>query len=357
VASRHLNDSALVGSGRRTRAGRRTLAPFVFVALVLSLRPSQVEASPPRARLVFIKTAGTSHCPEQAAFEAQVAARLPEMPFVSYSETLMIAVLEAVGAEHRGTLYLRDGADHATAPRVVRERSCSEVVASLAVIASVALQPAPPADGQPTAAPPDDVPSPSPVEPPPPPANPALTASSPAEPMVASVVSMSDRPAPSRRIELALGPDTSVWRRVGFGPSLAASVGIAGPGRSVALELRGAWPDRFGHTVGRIDVTPALIGVLPCLRWGGVGLCASVTGGVLVGRGRGYAESHTRLLPYAAAGVRTSYDLPIARLKVRPRLSAEAPFVRPTFEVESWRVWQTPIVALAAGLDLVLELP
>lgn len=283
---------------------------LVVVALARASAP--VQASERSARLVY---AGTACRAEELA--AQVIALIGRDPFTRDGELAVGVTVEAEpGTEAdaprvRATLEIR-GARLST--RRLEAPSCWELADALAFVIVMAL-----------AAP----------EP---------------EPERTSGAAVERVGAPPER---DAGPIAQARPRIGLdalggGATSArlrpqAFLGIrARRGRvSVALELTGEAPDAFAVDDGRVVVGRATATLAPCAHRGAFAVCAALAAGVFRGRGEGFADSRTVLMPLAEAGARVAWERAITRrVGLHARGEAGVVLTRNRFFIDDRLVWE-----------------
>jgi hypothetical protein len=291
------------------------VAIAVGVAIVSTARGARA-ADP--ANLVYARGAGAESCPDESALRKAVAARMGHDPFWPVATTTIRVVVSADGGRLRGLIVVeKAGVEKGSqtideAGRKGAGPSCEELLASIALAVSVALD----ADS----APQHTAPEPAPEEP----AAPAKVPMPPAIPPEASPEAKPEAPSPVAAPPPVATSPAAGGRRLALwvAPDLRASIGywpVVAFAPDVFAELRYGW---IGLGVeGRIDV-PATVdvgtndtakverfsgSVLPCAHLAWFGACGLATFGATRASGA-VAQSG----PYVAFGGRVGVDVPLS---------------------------------------------
>lgn len=332
---------------------------FGIAATTTIVGAAWAEGDPPVARLTFERGAGAEACPDQAALESAVAARLGYVPFRP-DAVRAISVRFARSGRGIAATVVATTAEGASRERTLSSatRDCEELASAVALAISVAIDPESlgrePGERVASAT------SPS-----------AATSSAPAAPV--PVPAPTARPAPSAaaaRVPITPRPtsEASHWGVAVFPhvaiaslPSTTFGVGLAARWRHAAwvLELgaRYAWPRDT-------DLAP---GAVHSELWGGaaaacfspgVELCGAAIASRFAASGAGVAGARSDAALTLGAGIAASYLLPLgAGLHVGPRGEAIFALRRPALVLQDQEAWRAPLVASQLGLVLGWEAP
>lgn len=298
------------GGGRTAggwRGGGWGLAVGVLGAfLLLGSGPARAN---PSAKLVFARGRGTEACPSEADFRAAVAARVGYDPFFPWARRTVTTRIDASGDGFRARMEVldEDGTLLGEKTFVSRDDDCAEVVRTLALAVSLAIDIADARPAATEAEPPRQVPS----EP----------ASEPLLP-IAHDTPVAPAPGPSRgianvaprwqsegsftaRASAGLSPSPSLGVALGFAVRRSAwSLGLEGrydAGASGSVEPRGEVA--FSHLAGSI---------VPCFSRG-IGLaCAFVTLGQVRAETSGIAQPGSDVALFFASGARLGVEVPLS---------------------------------------------
>jgi hypothetical protein len=322
---------------------------IVSVILATALRASAAEAPLPAATLTYVVGANDDTCPTEAFVRDEIRRRLGYDPFRDRANAEVDIVINKTKTGYVAHITTTEN-DAAAARRDIRsdQGGCAELVQSVILAVSLAIDPrsfAGPRHAAAQAAPlSDDEP-----EPPPPPL--------PSPPVVVP-------PPPIRARPWFV--DANAALRVGIGvvpgPSLGPVIDVR-VGRRLFAILVNAGVDLPTGSVTTEALRPAR--VRASLLWAGAGacftphrlfyffVCGRIDAGALEGSGQGLAESHTATSAYAgvAALAGATYDITHG-FQVGVRAELLAPFTRTTLNLEGTPVWSTPAVAGAFGVSL-----
>jgi hypothetical protein len=315
-----------------------------------------------KARLVYIRGAGTETCPEEAELRDAVAARLGYDPFSTWAEdTLFVELAKDAQNGFVSRVKLVDASSVVRGERELHARNdCKDLVPTMALTISIAIDPmAGQRNGLPEDTPPReksvdaDAGSPEPISPPPKEDDRAPVESPPH--------------TGTRKLGWAAG--AGVLGALGNAPS--ANVGF-----SLFGEARYAWASV--GVEGRIDapsgsdIDPSLIApATPGVRvssWlvaGGLHACGNVSGfyGCAVGmlgslRATGIDVTSPRETGafYAMAGLRGGYELAMTNLlALRGQVEGDAIFTRYALQIGGSEVYRYAPIAGNLGILLVLR--
>jgi hypothetical protein len=267
------------------------------LALVVTILASpRLALAVPPARLVYVRGPGADTCGDADVLRSAIASRVGRDPFVSAaSVSVVVDVSVSDGALHGRVTVLRDGVERGSqdiADRGHVGASCEDLLSSIALAVSVALDAESETSSQP---PPVAERSVVPLPVPPPAEPPAAAPSAPLSPW-------------------------SLWASLGGRASYGEWGAPAfGPDALVELRVR-----RYGLAVeGRYDFwTPVSVGagsaslqrgtatLLPCARFGWVVACGLAAVGETRAKGDRVSVSlPVQTAPYAAFGARVGVDL------------------------------------------------
>ncbi len=326
------------------------------VALGLTLA-SGVAVAAPRVELVYERTERATSCPDASALRLEVAKRLGADPFVDKADggRRIVARIDRLGSgEFHGEVRLESG-DAPTEDAPSRELDavdCNELVASMALTASVLLEPLagrhkrvlPPPSTTTSARELPDFGAPRPPPPPPPP------------------------PPSGTAVDLRLGAfavgSALAAPTVDLGFDVIAGIAIGPRGGPVRWSIDGG--ARFDLESGKSSDshgarTSLVVGeIAPCRRVGPVGLCAVLEVGAL--RGQVPATSgvgkHAESTAYAALGPRIALEIPVgAGFAIATHLDAAGVLTRTTLRAGDEELWTTPPLALSLALGVLRTFP
>ena len=293
-----------------SRLRRRVVAAGCALGVTLGWA-GESGASTTTARLVYLRGAGTESCPDEGELRDAVAARLGYDPFTPSSfETLFTEVdKDATGFVARVKLVSHDNTVRG-ARTLKTTGACSDLMASLALTISIAIDPmAGTRKGPPEGLPPGE----RPVE---------VGPSSPRgeEPIEETPGgSAPSPPAPptSPRVVFAIGggPVGSI----GYAPAPALGLAIFGRARigdlSLALEGRADLPSSTDVSGGgRVRSSLLMASLLPCGHTGVLFGCARGSIGRLQADGVDISDPGSSGAIWAAMGVRAGAEIPLGRV-------------------------------------------
>ena len=303
-------------------------------------------------------------CPDFASFYAQVRARTPLVRLAEGNEPARLFAIDVLAGQDEsvGSLSVHESTG-AIAIREVRDASCAEVVAALALIVAVAIDPSsltrPPAPPPEPTEPPEQ-PPPEPLPPPRPPPEPDPPPPRPppeAPPELVWTVGLGveglSAVAPGLTLAGRLFVDARVETEETLEPAFRLSV-ARGLERIVTSEddreIQLTWTSGraeacLSSTVGQVVLEPGAV----------------FEGGILQGAGgQGVVGATSRTRPWLAIG-------PVARVAFSPldplRLELQAgglvPLVRDSFRLTGPRttVFEVPPVAAHGALGVGVRLP
>lgn len=328
------------------------------VALVLFLA-GRVAVAAPGVELVYERSERAASCPDAAALRLEVAKRLGTDPFVDKADggRKIVARIDRRGTgEFHGEVRLESDVvpDEDAPSRELDAVDCSELVASMALTASVLLEPLagrhkrvlpPPSTTTTKRELPDFGPPSAPASAPPTPPLPAGTGV--------------DLRLGAFAVGAALAAPT-----VDLGFDVIAGIAIGPRGGAVRWTIdAGA---RFDLESGKSSDshgarTSLFVGeIAPCRRVGPVGLCAVVEVGALRGQipPTSGAGKHAESTAYAALGPRIALEIPVgAGFAIATHFEAAGVLTRTTLRAGHAELWTTPPLALSLALGLTRTFP
>ncbi len=338
---------------------------FVFsrcqaAALALILSGPAFAQAQRKVRFEYTRQEGAAACPDLAAIQAGVAARLGYEPFDDRASDRLRVTIHQSGRAGRGLearIEMTDPKGGLKAERrLVSERwDCAELASSVELAVSIAIDPFRLA-----------------------PALPAPDARAP-EPAGARVASRDLEPTQSRPSVQSIGetatasnPGRSLSERVeagivwgvGAAPArslgVTAGAGIRGGNLSLGIEGRADLPASTRLRVDDTSASTALLvaSLVPCAHFRNGAACALVTAGALRAAGHGLEAPRQVTLPYAALGVRFALDVPLAwRLSLALHGDLTTPLSESHLRVDNETVWTSPLLAVALGVGLAAAFP
>lgn len=346
-----LDAPAWLSKGRR-RVGWR-LAIQLGVAFVgLS---SEVRASP-SARLVYARGAATETCPDEAEFRAAVAARVGYDPFFPFAKRSVVTRIDARGANgYRARMEILDERGALLGEKVFLSNGdeCREVVLTLALAVSMAIDvvdvaPTPPPTDEGAVAPPSPPVVPSPI---------AAVAPQPMSPGSTDVVAASDlSPRWQGEGSLRILGTLGLGRAGNLGTALGASVrrgrwslGVEGRldfASSATIEPRGT-------------VSTSLLGlsIVPCFApYKLLFACAAATVGRIDVESAGIEHPARDRALFLAFGGRVGVELEAtSAFALRAALDLAAVPVRHVFRVGTNDIYETGVALGSASLGAVVR--
>jgi hypothetical protein len=276
----------------------------------------EARAAADTARLVYVVAPDAKACPSADELRAAANARAGHELFGEPATLTLQVTIRRDGAAHVATVVLPDAPGGSTGARELRsDVSCAELATAVALVASIAIDPA-------------SILGPPPAPPPPPPPR-------------------------TWRGYVGLGP------RGGVGPTLASaglglSAGIIGSRGTLSVELRGLAPRDAQFANGKVTVMPLSLSVLPCASRGLWEACGVASLGLVRGEGTGFVQNFSAWKAFGALGGRGGLVVGPDRLKLRAFVEATAVFPRTTFLVGDAAAYTTRGVSVTAGVDALL---
>jgi hypothetical protein len=336
--------------------------PTCKLALAVALTTGSALAFP-SSRLTYVRGKGAEACPDESAVRHAVAARLGYDPFFPSADKIIVARIAWSRDELRATVELVDARGMLRGVREFKSspRQCDELVAAMALAISIAIDPTNPAilGGTPAPARPEAKPAAAPV--------PSATAAKPPEAPAAEPVAPARARGESGDVPRAKTPEASrtsfragaaVLAALGTAPNTTAGLAIFGGVRrgpwTFQLEGRAELPATTAGMGGSVRTSLWAGGIIPCVHWDPVFLCATVWLGSLRAQGVGFSTSRVDRGVYAAAGGRIALELPLNEwLSFRPSVEFLTTLIPAELQVDGMTQWTAPQYAtlLRAGLS------
>jgi len=326
---------------------------------------NSAQAAPGDAtRLEYARSEGAAICPDRVALKAAVSKRLGYDPFFPAArQAIVVEIVDAEG-ELRARMRLIDEQGMIIGSRELREKAeqCAELVASLALAISIALDPnAALGEARATSAAPERAES----------DNGELTA--PAEPPAETMVESAAQEHPQKttppgspsvhtsavdreRIQLAArGAFFGDWGSapaLGFGWRLGLDLHHGG--FRLAAEFSQQLPASKTIAEGGKATTSLLTGTLaPCFSRPSFAGCGLLGLGALRTRGENIPNPSSQSSFYAALGARFEYTPTLFRtLQLLTQLDVLKPLTPVSLHARGEEVWRTPFLTFAAGVGL-----
>ncbi|WP_394845793.1 hypothetical protein LZC95_53285 [Pendulispora brunnea] len=310
----------------------------------------------PTARLVYVRSAGATACPDEDALRTAVAARLGYEPFRHTAPVTIVARVTRVAGLYRGEVELLDenGIERGTRALAERTDRCEDVVAAMALTVSIAIDPlsltrsAPPPDANSDVI--DFAKAPPPAPTPPPPQPPPPVAEEPHE--------ATNSPPPKTRpfVGTTFIGAFGVEPAASFG--MSAFAGLRATTFSVAIEGRadlGTSTDVAPE--GQISSNVLLGSIVPCFHAGPAFLCPVVSLGVLNGSSSSIVGPRSTSTLFASGGARLGVELNLTGpLALFSATEVGLPMTRPEFRIDRRTVYTQPAITGSVLLGLIVNL-
>ena len=310
----------------------------------------------PTARLVYVRSAGAAACPDEDALRTAVAARLGYEPFRHTAPVTLVARVTRVSGLYRGEVELLDenGIERGTRALAERTDRCEDVVAAMALTASIVIDPlsltrsAPPPDATADVTDFQSTPAPPPpaVAPPPP----------------RTVEEEAPRPPPSRPTRARPFVGTTFIGAFGVEPAasfgMSAFAGLRGKVVSLALEGRADLGTSTDVApVGSVSSRVVLGSVIPCFHTGPAFVCPMGSLGLLTGSSSSIAGPRSNSMLFASVGARVGVELNLSGpLALFSATELGVPMTRPEFRIDGRSVYQQPAITGSVLLGLLVNL-
>ena len=308
----------------------------------------------PTSRLTYARGTGAETCPAEPIIRQAVAARLGYDPFFATAEKTIVARIQRSRDDLRATVELVDDRGIVRGVREFKARNgqCDELVATMALAISIAIDPTNPGvlGGTPKPRPDPPQPTPASLERPAPANRPIAAASPPAPPEA-------DAPEPDPGREEAaieLRAATAAFGALGTAPApttgLALSIGFRKGAGALHAEGRAELPaSTADNGSGRVRTSLWAGALVPCLHVDPLSVCAPVWLGSLRAQGIGFPASYVDHALYAAIGLRVGVEIPLSsRWAFSPAVEVLGPLFPADLSVDGISQWKAP--ALSAFL-------
>jgi hypothetical protein len=323
--------------------------------------------------LQYTRRAGAQHCPDEGALRSAVLAHLGYDPFAPHGQRRITVTVGRTAHGLHAQIESLDARGAIVGARSLDSHSvdCRELVSSVALAVSIAIDPLHATATAPPVVPASPAPSPEPVAPPPPP----VDAEPP--PIAPGPVAFVEGPATPSHTSIVPSLGAAFVTGVGFAPAVsfggaaevrlrpatdgvpgAVSIGLGGRAdapTSAAASVPGAGAPGAGARVQ----SSLLVGTfVPCWHHGILALCAAADLGALAGTASHVLTSETHSTFFAAVGARANVAWPVGRLFALG-LYAEAlvPLTQTTLRIDHEDVWSTSTVAGDLGLQVSVQFP
>jgi hypothetical protein len=289
--------------------------------------------------------------------KSSVAAHLGYDPFTPDAARIVTVSLTHEGAGLKAQVDLRDSAFNVVGTRtlITTKDDCSELVSSMALAISIAVDPVLALSR------PEGAPSVAQAALPPPDATVQLAAGG-REPAQGAEPQPHASPAPAPPLPLRLrmtltgGAAFGVTPGAAFLPSLGFGVGV---GR-FSLDLEGAALASSAEGGGNASVLASLIlaRAAPCFHWAVAMGCGLLGVGSMSGAGVGVDEPAQAATFYSDAGARAGFEVPVSdNVSLRAAVDLLAPLVKTTLLLRGTPVWSTPSVTGAVFAGVLAHFP
>jgi hypothetical protein len=317
--------------------------------------------------LEYSRSERAATCPDGVALKRAVSKRLGYDPFFPAARQTIVVEITDVDDRLRATMRLVNEQGIIAGARELREgiEHCDELVASLALAISIALDPSAALEATPE--PPANTPEvDGPVASGP--AAPSGAAPGLATPQVTAAVSPAIRkrqPPVRRREESSLRVAFRGAGVVGFGVGPATALGFrigSGIGwRSfrIVAEFADQFPtSRETGFEGSVRVSQLGVSVAPCFVWRAFDACAIAQAGALKSEGREIENGSVKRSLSAAMGVRAEYaPLLFGHVHLLLNVDVLKSLTPVTLQLAGRTIWSTPSVSGQGAIGLELIFP
>jgi hypothetical protein len=336
----------------------------LFAATLLVAPAARAEPGD-ATRLEYLRSERAQSCPDRAELQSAVVKRLGYDPFfIAARQTIVVEITDADGELH-AQMRLVDDRGIITGSRELREKldDCRELLASLALAISIALDPSIAFGGEPARD--DDAQgSPTPKE-----ATPSAPEPSAREAIVEANVAPAKavKATDKSRVNAAWTPAlrSLALRLSGFGalgiaPALAFGLRAGGAVRVDWFELVVEFDDQFaatrGFAAGSAEVSLQGGVLAPCWIRAWYAACATLELGSLRASGSGVQNPAVERTTYFAAGARTELSPKlIGHLHGLLTIEATKSLVPVALRLREREVWSTPFASVSGALGLELR--
>lgn len=276
-------------------------------------------------------------CPDQASFEARLAARLGYDP-VGEPATQLATVMVQIRRDRLDATFSlseSDGAKRGERAFSGAATDCEGVLSGVALALAIALDPRlltrPPAPSGPSAASPVETPAGVPAQPPTVP------------------------PTASARGDVHMGVAVGARGSAGLlpaasaGPTLEARLSLGS--FSIAVDGDVLLAPTVEMAGGRVETSLVRAGLQLCGHVAFASLCARGTGGALAAAGAGFDNSRRGWQPVATLGPQLAASWrPVGGLFLQASLAMDVVLIRSAITLGSVELWNSPLLAANAGL-------
>jgi len=320
----------------------------------------RVGAAPGDAtRLEYARSARAAVCPDRNALQTQVSKRLGYDPFFHAARQTISVEIVDVEDEFRAQMRLMDENGIIVGSRELREKAehCDELVASLALAISIALDPSAALGEEVTPVAPkaESVPTET-VEPPPEPERESAAQEHP--PKKGRPSDEPSRASPADRNRLKLAARAAFFADLGNAPALAFGFRVGTDLQRDSFRLGAEFSKQFPSSKelgagGRASAS-LLAGTLsPCLATDTLAGCGLLSFGSLRTRGESIDFPASQSAFYASVGARFEYTpLLLGKLRLLTTFDAMKPLTPVALHLAGAEVWRTPFLTFQAGIGL-----
>jgi hypothetical protein len=337
---------------------------LLHTAAVLSacaLLTRNVRAAPGDAtRLEYARSERAASCPDRTALKAAVSKRLGYDPFFPAArQTIIVEIVDADG-ELRARMRLIDESGIIVGSRELREKAgqCDELVASLALAVSIALDPSA-AMAEARVPPEVEGAERAPVDTPPKPELETVAQEHPAKP--GNLGREQVTAPPDGRNALQLAVRSSLLTDIGTAPGVAL-------GWRVGVDLGQSWFRIAAEFWQQLPSSKPLLGggsarasllgatLAPCLASATLSGCGLLEFGALQAVGENIENAASHGTFYAAVGGRFEFSPKLTgQLRLLTQVEGLKPLTPVTLRVLGEQVWRSPFLTFAAGIGLRLR--
>lgn len=345
------------------------MTPLCSAALAgsLALWACQLRAAPGDAtRLEYARSMRAAQCPNREALQAAVRTRLGYDPFFPVArQTIVVEITDAPDGSVQAQMRLIDDAGMIVGSRELHESAdhCDELIASLALAMSIALDPSAALGEEPAATP--DMTAKTEAD------RKSEAADEPAKdsedagtkPAVSDLPRMEPISAQTRSTHSQPFLRGSTFASLGSSPSTAFGLRLGGGYGSswfrVLGEVSAQLPtSQRAPSGGRVESRLYAGTVAPCVIAHALAACAVLQLGALHSRGRDVPNPAQEASFYGALGGRAEY-MPLLVGNLHLVLAADLlkTFTPLTLRLLGESVWHTPFASFNAGAGLELRFP
>lgn len=310
-------------------------------------------------RLEYARSARAAKCPDRSALQAQVSKRLGYDPFFHAARQTISVQIVDVDDEFRAQMRLMDENGIIVGSRELREKAehCDELVASLALAISIALDPSAALGEEPTEVAPKAESAPAEtVEPPPEPESESVAQEHPKKTSRAHVEPSRASSADRNRLQLAAR--AAFFGDLGNAPALALGYRVGADMQRDSFRLGAEFSQQFPSSKeiiagGRANASLLTGTIAPCIASDTLAGCGVFSFGSLRTRGESIDFPASQSTFYAGVGARFEYTpLLFGKLRLLTMLDATKPLTPVILQVAGAEVWRTPFLTLQAGLGV-----